>query len=150
MAQKHGTVIHSEYANTNMSEVICTDVEAHLQRNGTNEPICREMPAIFRTKESDDAIESGPEIESSEKSASVEARMTQNPISGVCLRAFFDTCLATLLYLSSTLDTIAADTNIQPISTYGKGAMEAACLGPTVFSIAFAAIIARFYKHMTR
>jgi len=64
------------------------------------------------------------------------------------LRVLIDISLAVLPCLFIALGIIAAYLNGRPSSLYGQRVEEAARLGPTIFPIVFAAIVARFNRHL--
>lgn len=85
-----------------------------------------------------------------EKSTPPEAKVLRDRVYQVILRALIDVLLASLPCLFMSLGIIAARLHSQPTSSYGANVEQAARLGPTIFPIAFAAIVARFNKHLAR
>lgn len=65
-------------------------------------------------------------------------------------QVLLDIFMAILPCLFIVLGIVAACLNGQYPSSYGQKVEQAARLGPTIFPIAFAAIVARFYRHLAR
>lgn len=78
------------------------------------------------------------------------AKTLRRPGQQVFVGVLIDVCLANLPCAFIALGFIAVYLDDQPISSYGRMVEESARLGPTIFPIAFAAIVARFTKHLAR
>lgn len=86
----------------------------------------------------------------SEEVKSSKAESLRSPLHQTILRTIVDVFMVTLPCLFIALGVVATRLNQQEKSSYGEKVKQAARLGPTVFPIAFAAIVARFNRQLAR
>jgi len=101
-------------------------------------------------RDQDDGSDRVPQPLLIEAAAAEGAKLLQNRTHQIIVRSLVDVCHTVLPCLFISLGIVAAYLDGQETSSYGRKVQEAARLGPTIFPIAFAAIVARFNRHLAR
>lgn len=115
-------------------------------------PRRKPVPTYCRNDESildgGNGTETEPDRLLNELAKPEDTRTLQNGTYRSLLRILIDVILIVLPCFFIALAIIAAYLNGHPFSSYGQKVEQASRLGPTIFPIAFAAIVARFNRHL--